>query len=225
MKEFFGTHKKCSTNKCSKYAKGSVLELLQGFKSGPNFKREGTYKVCEFIQRKIIQMKLRSDITVADSCFELLEMPDEDKNTRPSLPNLLKIRVDGCRTSDFPDLSLKDKRLTNDEKQLEDIKEAGRSFKIDFSTLVARQQQRRSCTLANSVIAACITKEELKSQGLDCIKQNEKLAEHVISLLDIVKGRIEKLIGINFESLENGFLQPPPSDEISEDDLMTCFDI
>ena len=85
MKCFFGAHKRCSTNKHRRYAKGSGLELLHGFKSGPNFNREGTYQVCESIQRKLIQMQLRSDITVPDSCFELLQIPDEDKIRIPML--------------------------------------------------------------------------------------------------------------------------------------------
>ena len=122
-------------------------------------------------------MQLRSDITVPDSCFELLQMPDEDKNMRLSLPSLLQIRVDGCPPSDFPKLPLNAKHMSKDkkakhEKQVEDIIKAGMSFKMEFSTLVAREQKRRSYTLANSVIAACISKEELNSKGLDCIKQN-----------------------------------------------------
>ena len=30
------------------------------------------------------------------------------------------------------------------------------------------------------------------------------------------------MIGIDFESLENGLIPPPPSDEMSEDDFVTC---
>ena len=48
------------------------------------------------------------------------------------------------------------RRLSYDEKQLEDIIEAGMNFKMDFSTLVAREQKNLSCTFANSVIAAYI---------------------------------------------------------------------
>ena len=54
MKCFFGAHKKCSTKKHSRYAKGSGLELLHGFKSGPNFNSEGTYQVYESTQTKNI---------------------------------------------------------------------------------------------------------------------------------------------------------------------------
>ena len=56
LKRLFGGHKKCSTNKHGRYATGSGLELLSGFKNVSDFNKEKTYQVCEFMQRKIKEL-------------------------------------------------------------------------------------------------------------------------------------------------------------------------
>ena len=59
LNQFFGGHKKCSTDNHGRYAKESGLELLSGFKTVPGFNREGTYQVCELMQRKMKDLQVR----------------------------------------------------------------------------------------------------------------------------------------------------------------------
>ena len=74
LKHFFGDHKKCSTKVYGRYTEGSGLEFLLGFKSVPSFNRDGTYQVCGFMQRRMKVLQLRSDLTVPNSYFEMLDM-------------------------------------------------------------------------------------------------------------------------------------------------------
>ena len=67
LKRFFYGKEKCSTEASSRYAKESRLKLLFGFKSVPSFNRDGTYQVCESMQRRMKELQVRSDLTIPGS--------------------------------------------------------------------------------------------------------------------------------------------------------------
>ena len=222
FKELFMGHSACDLKTRPIFVSGFRLKLLlkktNSCCTATELENHQQYQVCYTVKKKLKALQIPEENLPAvgedgvdeDDAEEEggdAEEEDEDAGEEDgvaSVRNKKKRMQDDVEADveeeDHP--SKRKMRTSSKEKLLNDIFEAGKLFRQPYRRLCNRERTRRINTLANSVIATCVSKSDLKDKGVNSLVDNVDLAVDIISVLDAMKDRMQKVTKVNFNSLE-----------------------
>ena len=71
------------------------------------------------------------------------------------------------------------------------------NFRKPFGKISYREKQRRSNFLVKELIANCVDRTQLESQGMEYLEGNIPLAKEVLIVLDLVHYRVSKILHVD----------------------------
>lgn len=216
-------HQRCNTTKPSKF-------LFPGTKINNFFGVDGLdgeteYKVCTNVADRLRNYKMPRTTKTQHSNFETprrrkRHMTDLEKVTSVSLSIQGENRQSHYHMDQFGDTSTSDSKNQHRSSHRDMfcglVKERGEGFRRPYEGIVMRERVRRVEGLAAMVIAACVDRDELEKKGVEYLSGNRELAVDVMTVLDIIKNRVQDELRVNLLSV-NDEITPLPEGEDEED--------
>ena len=206
VKELCLTHRNYSkTRNAPRFYSGSTLCSFIGDGGKGQLKDDAEYRVCWELSKNVERY--------------LITNPERKK--RVSTIDLehvkrLKVFVGGVR-GDIINVDLdseKRNRRTKSEVMCQSLREKSAKYRFQYSSLSMRERNRRVSFLAEEVLASCINTPELIRAGFDYIQKNKDLLIDVVTVMDMVKLKLEHILKMRLSTAGDEITLPPSDDKV-----------
>ena len=206
VKELCLTHRYCSkTRNTPKLYSGSTLCSFIGDSENVRLKNDEEYRVCWELSKTINRY--------------LIANPERKKRVSTiNLENVKRVKLFvGGVGGDVINVDLdgeKRNRRTKSEVICQDLQEKSAKYRFQYSSLSMRERNRRVSFLAEEVLASCINISELKRSGSNYIQRNKDLLIDVVTVMDMVKLKLEHMMKMRLSSAGDEITLPPSNDKV-----------
>ena len=239
VKQLAQSHTKCTKHTPAKiYDAGVLIEYFGGTAAATAaLSQQQSWRVCSGLSQKVnkhVAARLSSS-NIAQVCGE--RSPTQNQSGRevgggeePTPPVIFEEeKNDSSATKEGvpPDHdddgtpSKKKLKRSHTDVYVESLLEKSTSHRFPYRKLVSRERARRVNFLAETVLAACVDRNELKKYKDEYLEYNEILAQDALTVLDEMKAHIQGNLKINLRTLEKINLPTPllPPSNISDESL------
>ena len=99
---------------------------------------------------------------------------------------------------------------------IENVLKEGKEYRFPFKKLSMRERVRRVNCLVYKTLAACIDKREFKKEKMGYLRENTDLAVDLLTVIDMMKDRVQHILKINLMTVSQYYVTPPPPNSMSK---------
>ena len=210
-------HKKCSKSRHKpKYFNGELLCSVLGARVDINLKRDKEYRVCWDLSKQVEEYCNQKELA--------------STTTTAALPPLKRVRIS---VGDDPIVERnveevappckKARRRTKAEVVLGSIRSKVSKYRQQYRALTNRERERRVYSLADDVLTACIPKSKVNKDICNYIENDNDLLIDLLTVIDNIKLRLERLTKRSFKIVNDGMTPPPQDNNNSQSSSITNF--
>ena len=96
------------------------------------------------------------------------------------------------------------------------LQSLNKRYTKSFNELSWKQKQNRTNNITKELIASCCNRKELKEDRMEYLEGNTALAMDVLTLIDLVKLKLESILKVDIISLDNTECYNDDVDEIDD---------